>query len=83
MCAQVEDILEEVRGLSEGEQDYVLSHMRELLEVVRSRRDSDIKEIAKRDILEFEGVGAEMWKSVDSDEYLRALRSEWDQDRNS
>jgi hypothetical protein len=33
----------------------------------------------KRSILEFEGVGAELWKDVDSDEYLNQLRDEWDQ----
>lgn len=46
-------------------------------------QSEDIQEDKKRDILEFEGVGAEMWQAVDSDEYLRQLRSEWDQDRGS
>lgn len=32
----------------------------------------------KHSILEFEGVGAEIWQDIDSDEYLRQLRSEWD-----
>ena len=33
----------------------------------------------KRSILEFEGVGAEMWQGVDAREYLNGLRDEWDE----
>jgi hypothetical protein len=29
-------------------------------------------------ILELEGLGAEMWKDVDAQEYVNALRDEWD-----
>lgn len=34
---------------------------------------------AKRDILEFEGVGAEMWSGIDAQESVNRLRDEWDQ----
>ena len=33
----------------------------------------------KRSILELEGLGAELWQGVDAQEYVSALREEWDQ----
>lgn len=33
---------------------------------------------AKRSILDYEGVGAEMWQGIDAQEYVNQLRSEWD-----
>lgn len=32
-----------------------------------------------RSLLEFEGVGAEIWGGVDAQEYVHDLRKEWDQ----
>jgi hypothetical protein len=32
----------------------------------------------KRSILEFEGVGAEIWEGIDAQQYVNQLRSEWD-----
>lgn len=32
----------------------------------------------KRSILELEGVGAELWKDIEPQEYVNQLRSEWD-----
>jgi hypothetical protein len=85
MRVQVEGILEEAKGLSEEELDYLVNHMRELLKVVKARREaqSETEADGKRDILEFEGVGAEMWQAIDSDQYLQQLRSEWDEDSHS
>ncbi len=83
MRVQVETILEEVENLSEEELNYVIKRIHELLAPEIKRRetsDDNRKENTKRDILEFDGIGAEMWQSVNSDEYLRQLRSEWDQD---
>lgn len=31
-----------------------------------------------RSLLELEGLGAELWKSVDAQEYMDGLRREWD-----
>jgi hypothetical protein len=31
----------------------------------------------QRSILEFEGIGAELWEGVDAQEYVDRLRSEW------
>jgi hypothetical protein len=33
---------------------------------------------ATRSILELEGVGAELWRGIDAQEYVNALRDEWD-----
>lgn len=31
-----------------------------------------------RSLLELEGLGADLWESVDAQEYIRELRREWD-----
>lgn len=33
----------------------------------------------QRNIMEFRGVGKEMWAGVDAQEYVNRLRDEWDQ----
>ena len=33
----------------------------------------------ERSILEFEGVGKELWEGVDAQEYVNRLRDEWEQ----
>ncbi len=33
---------------------------------------------AERSLLELEGLGAELWKGVDAQEYVNELRKEWD-----
>ena len=38
----------------------------------------DLTTPKKRNILEFEGVGSEMWAGVDVTTYLNQLRDEWD-----
>lgn len=32
----------------------------------------------RRSILEFEGVGAEMWRGIDAQDYVNKLRREWE-----
>ncbi len=32
----------------------------------------------KRSLLEFEGLGAEVWKGIDAQEYVNELRNEWE-----
>lgn len=34
--------------------------------------------LKKHSILDFKGVGAEMWNGIDAQEYVNQLRSEWD-----
>lgn len=35
----------------------------------------------KRSILEFEGLGAEMWEGIDSTQFINDMRDEWDKPR--
>jgi hypothetical protein len=38
---------------------------------------SDKPERPRRDILELDGLGMELWRSIDVDEYLRKERDSW------
>ena len=69
----LEGIIEEIRGLSVSERKQLISAIVDTL--TESQPDSSGK---KRSILEFEGIGAEMWQGVDAQEYVNSLRGEWD-----
>lgn len=68
----IEGILEEVRALSIAERKRLISA---IIDTLTEPSEAQQK---KRSILEFEGVGAEMWHGVDAQEYVNKLRSEWD-----
>jgi hypothetical protein len=70
----VEMLLEEIRTLSVAERKQLISA------IVDTLTETQPAETArkKRSILEFEGVGAEMWQGVDAQEYVNQLRDEWD-----
>jgi hypothetical protein len=70
----VEMLLEEIRTLSVAERKQLISA------IVDTLTETPPTETArkKRSILEFEGVGAEMWQGVDAQEYVSQLRDEWD-----
>lgn len=36
------------------------------------------EEAGEHSLLELEGVGAELWRGIDAQDYVRALREEWD-----
>lgn len=36
------------------------------------------EEAGRRSLLDLEGLGAEIWKGIDAQEYVNQLRSEWD-----
>ncbi|MCX7992350.1 MAG: hypothetical protein N2651_01645 [Fimbriimonadales bacterium] len=36
------------------------------------------EEAGRRSLLELEGLGAEIWKGIDAQEYVNQLRAEWD-----
>lgn len=40
--------------------------------------EDNSSENQKRSLLELEGLGAEIWAGIDPDEYVNALRNEWD-----
>lgn len=69
----VEIILEEVKALS------VADRKRLIGAIVDTLTESSAEPVRKRrSILEFEGVGAEMWQGIDAQEYVNQLRNEWD-----
>jgi hypothetical protein len=62
----IAEIIQEVRALP----------LQERKELIKQLIDT-LDETPQRNILEFEGVGAEMWHGVDAQEYVNQLRDEW------
>ena len=51
----------------------------QLLQELLGTISSDVVEAgSKRSIFELKGVGAEMWRKIDVDEYIRQERASWD-----
>lgn len=51
----------------------------QLLQELLGTISNDVVETSsKRSIFELKGVGAEMWREVDVDEYIRQERASWD-----
>jgi len=70
----VEAMLEEIRALPVNERKRLISLIVDTL-----TENATPTPTKKRSILEFEGVGAEMWRGVDTRGYLNTLRDEWDE----
>ena len=63
-----ERVLELVHRLDLVEQERLLHELLALIEGQRPR---------ERSILELDGLGAELWREIDVDEYLRRERESW------
>ncbi|HXD33674.1 MAG TPA: hypothetical protein VN643_21300 [Pyrinomonadaceae bacterium] len=73
MSSNIEKIYERhIKPLPREEQ-------RLLLDVLRKELDDDSNGVKKRSILELRGLGQEIWKGVDPQEYVRTLREEWEE----
>ena len=70
----VDSLLEEIRALSVAERKRLIGAIVDTL--TEPATEDEPKE---RSILEFEGVGAEMWQGLDAQEYVNRLRAEWDE----
>jgi len=68
----IEEIVREVRTLPVEERKRLIGL------IVDTFTDQEPSSLPKRSILEFEGVGAEIWQGIDAQEYVKQLRSEWD-----
>ena len=68
----LEDIVREVRTLPIAERKRLIGL------IVDTLTDQPSPLPPKRSILEFEGVGAEIWQGIDTQEYVNKLRDEWD-----
>ncbi|MBK9124136.1 MAG: hypothetical protein IPM16_13610 [Chloroflexi bacterium] len=66
----VADILQQAKGLSLQEQRDLV---RLLSESIRHGEES-----RKHSILELAGLGADIWKGIDAQDYVDQLRREWD-----
>lgn len=65
----VMEVFRQVQQLTPEEQ-------RQLWLLMQSLMDTQLPKT--RNILEFEGVGAEIWDGIDAQDYVRKLREEWD-----
>jgi hypothetical protein len=65
----VKDIIQQVEQLSPAERQELFLYMQSMM---------DTQYPKTRNILEFEGVGKEIWDGIDAQEYVRQLREEWD-----
>lgn len=70
----IEAIIEEIRVLPIDERKRLIALIVDTL----TESTADVQPKRKRSILEFEGVGAEMWQGIDAQAYVNRLRDEWD-----
>ncbi len=68
-----EEILDQARRLSLEDQARLVE---ELATLVRSR----IQAWPKHSILEFEGMGKELWQGIDVEQYIEEERNSWDRE---
>lgn len=68
-----EDILDQARRLSLEDQARLVE---ELATLVRSR----IQAWPKHSILEFEGLGKELWQGINVEQYIEEERKSWDRE---
>lgn len=67
-----DDYVRGIQSLKPGEQ---LS----LIEIISARLKKTLeREKTKHSIMELEGLGAELWKDIDAQEYVRKERESWD-----
>lgn len=75
METNIEAIYQEhIKPLSHAEQLKLLAKMAEEL----SNGSEEAEPPKKRSLLELEGLGAEIWKDIDAQEYVNELRNEWE-----
>ncbi len=65
----------QVQQLNTEAQKSILKKLQNLLKKSKVERSEKEEEHYLADL---DGVGAEMWQSIDTDEYVRELREEWD-----
>jgi hypothetical protein len=68
-----DEILSQARNLSLEEQARLVE---ELARLVRAR----IQAWPKHSVLEFEGMGKELWQGIDVEQYIEEERNSWDKE---
>ena len=66
-----QEVLKQVQHLSPAEQNQLLE---DLVAIIRQRTSTK----PLHSILELEGLGKEIWESIDVDRYLQQERDSWD-----
>lgn len=75
MQTNIETIYQEhIKPLAPGEQLKLLAKMAE--ELAHGKEKLETPE--KRSIMELHGLGAEIWKGIDAQEYVDKMRDEWE-----
>jgi hypothetical protein len=75
----LDDVLSQAAALKPEEQLLLLARLAEHVRVVYSEQPILQETDRKRSILDLEGVGAELWRGIDAQEYVDKLRDEWDE----
>lgn len=70
----IQEMIQEARTLSVEERKQLIKALTEM-DILDEPQTEKPK---KRNIMEFLGLGAEIWEGVDAQEYVNQLRSEWD-----
>jgi hypothetical protein len=70
----VETLLQEIRTLTPADRQRILQEI-----ISMQRGVISVSETPEHSILEFGGVGAEIWSGIDAQEYVNKLREEWDE----
>jgi hypothetical protein len=68
----IQEMIQEARSLSVEERKQLI---KALVDIVNEPEEEAPK---KRNIMEFLGLGAEIWDGIDAQEYVNQLRSEWE-----
>lgn len=48
------------------------------MDLISANHKKSLKKKARHSVMELEGLGAEIWKGVDAQEYVRKERASWD-----
>ncbi len=66
----VQEMIQEARALSPDEIKQLMKALIDMIPAEEAPKQHSIMELA--------GLGAEIWEGIDPQEYIRQLRSEWD-----
>lgn len=53
----------------------------QLLALLRNELENEHDKTQRRNIFELHGLGKEIWKDIDANEYVKRLRDEWEERR--
>ncbi|MCC7209549.1 MAG: hypothetical protein IT323_19730 [Anaerolineae bacterium] len=75
----IQDVIRGAKALSASERRELIKILVDTLTDEGGDDQKSQPERRPRSLLELAGLGAEMWRDVDAQEYVNRLRSEWDE----